>query len=455
MSQRPKVLRSKRTIVGTFDQVNPNAAGIDAGSTEHWVSVPEDRTDQPVRKFGVFTEDLYELADWLVSCKIDTVAIEATGVYWIPLFEILERRGLNPRLVDARSIGRRNKKKTDVLDCQWIRQLHTFGLLDAAFRPDDQTIVLRSYLRHRRMLIEYASDHIRHMQKALDLMNLKLHTVISDITGATGQRIIRSILAGQRDPNMLAAMRDSKCKNSEETIEKALMGNYRDEHLFALAQAVELYDAYQGKLADCDGKISALLETFDKKADSASAPTRKKQSRRKNQPRFDGRSLLCQIAGIDLVAIDGLDTSSVLTIISETGLDMSNWPTHSHFTSWLGLCPNPWITGGKPIPRRRLTPAPNRAAQAFRLAAQTLERSQSAVGAFFRRIKARQGRKAAIKATAHKLARIFYAMLTHRTNYHDQGAKHYETQYRERLVKSLEKKALTLSLQLVPLEVVH
>ncbi len=454
MSQRPKVLRSKRKIIGAFEQVNPNAAGIDAGSREHWVSVPEDRTDQPVRVFGTFTEDLYELADWLVSCGIDTVAIEATGVYWIALFEILERRGLNPRLVDARSIGRRNKK-TDVLDCQWIRQLHTFGLLDAAFRPDDQTVVLRSYLRHRRMLIDYASDHIRHMQKALDLMNLKLHTVISDITGVTGQRIIRAIVAGEHDPKVLASMSDPKCKSSKETIEKSLMGNYRDEHLLALRHAVELFDDYQQKLIDCDGKIAELLDTFDKKANRASLPTRKKKTRSKNQPRFDGRSLLYEIAGVDLVAIDGLSDSSVLTILSETGSDMSKWPSDAHFSSWLAVCPNPRVTGGKPIRGRHRHPPPNRAAQTFRLAAQSLERSQSALGAFFRRIKARHGRPAAIKATAHKLARIFYAMLKHHTLYQDQGAEYYEKKYRERLIKSLENKALAFGLQLVPLEVVH
>jgi len=456
MSQRPKVLRSERKIIGAFEQVNPNAAGIDVGSREHWVSVPEDRTDQPVQKFGTFTEDLYEMADWLVSCGVDTIAMEATGVYWIPLFEILERRGLNPRLINARSIGRRNKKKTDVLDCQWARQLHTFGLLDPAFRPDDQIGVLRSYLRHRRMLIEYASDHIRHMQKALDLMNLKLHTVISDITGVTGQRIIRSILAGQRDPKVLASMRDTKCKNSEETIEKALTGNYRDEHLFALRHAVELFDDYQAKLVDCDQKIEELLNTFDKKVNPPSPPPAKKTSRRnKNQPRFDGRSLLHQIAGVDLVAIDGLEISSVLTITSETGFDMSPWPTDGHFTSWLALCPNRHITGGKPIPGRKYNPAPNRAAQAFRLAARSLERSQSALGAFYRRIKARYGRAVAIKATAHKLARIFYAMLNNLTEYQDDGAEYYEKKYRERIIKSLERKALTFGLQLIPMEAVH
>ncbi len=455
MSKRPRVLRSKRKIIGSFITVNPDAAGIDAGSEEHWVSVPEDRSDTQVRAFGTFTEDLYALADWLVECRIKTVAIEATGVYWIPLVEILEARGLKPKLVDSRSIGRRNKKKTDVVDCQWIRQLHMHGLLDAAFRPNAEMLPLRAFMRQRRMLIEYASDHVRHMQKALDLMNVKLHLVISDITGVSGMRIIRAILAGECDPRKLAAMREKSCKNSEETIAKALMGNYREEHLFALAQAVELFDTYQRKLVECDEKIAAALATFDKKADGATLAKKSSQKRRKNQPRFDARTLIYQIAGVDLTAIDGLEASSVLTILSETGTDMSHWPSEAHFSSWLALCPNKWVTGGKPLAKKPPLIHPNRAAQAFRLAAQTLERAQCAIGAFFRRIKSRHGRQAAIKATAHKLSTIFYTILKTGTPYRDPGAAYYEERYRERLVKSLQKKATTLGYQLIPVQEVH
>jgi transposase len=434
--------------------VNPDAAGIDAGSDQHWVSVPEDRSEQPVQRFGTFTEDLYQLADWLVSCGIKTVAIEATGVYWVPLFEILEARGLNPRLVDSRSIGKRNKK-TDVVDCQWLRQLHTHGLLDGAFRPSEQMLPLRAYMRQRQMLISYASDHIRHMQKALDLMNLKLHLVIDDITGVTGQKIIQAILAGKRDPEQLAAMREPGCKNTVETIAKALMGNYREEHLFTLQQAVDLYNEYRAKVVQCDAQIESALKAFEQRANRSTLEKKKEPKKRKNQPRFDARTLLFEMVGVDLIAIPGFEASTALTIVAETGTDMSPWPSEAHFASWLALATNTPVSGGRPLAKKGPIVHPNRAAQAFRLAAQTIERTQCALGAFFRRIKARHGRKAAIKATAHKLATIYYSIIKNRTPYRDLGVDYYETRYREGLVKSLERKALTLGFQLVPSPEVH
>jgi len=453
MSKRPRVSRYAQKSIESLIVVNQRAAGIDAGSEQHWVSVPEECDEQPVRGFSTFTGDLNALADWLEACGITTVAIEATGVYWIPLVEVLEARGLAPKLVDSRSIGRRNRK-TDVLDCQWIRQLHSHGLLDGAFRPDAVMLPLRAFMRQRRMLIDYASDHVRHMQKALDLMNVKLHLVISDITGVTGLRIIHEILKGERDPNKLAALRDRACKNSKEIIAKALVGNYRDEHLFALQQALELFEEYGKQIAACDAKIAAALAVLEKKADGATLP-RKKSTRRKNQPRFDARTLIFEMTGVDLTAIDGLEASSLLTILSETGTDMTPWPSDAHFASWLALCPNKWVTGGKPLAKKPPVIHPNRAAQAFRLAAQTLERAQCATGAFFRRIKSRQGRAVAIKATAHKLATIFYTMLKTRTPYHDAGVDYYEERYRERLFNSLQKKAATLGFHLTPLQQVH
>lgn len=454
MSKRPRILRSQRKIIGPLEIVNPNAAGIDAGSEHHLVSVPEDRSDDPVRTFGAFTCDLHALADWLSACGITTVAIEATGVYWIPLYEILEQRGLNPKLIDSRSIGRRNKK-TDVLDCQWIRQLHTHGLLDAGFRPPAAMLPLRAFTRQRKMLIEYAADHIRHIQKALDLMNVKLHLVVSDTVGTTGLRIIRAILDGQRDPATLAALREPGCKASEQQFVNALIGNYRDEHLFALGQALDLFDFYQIKIAECDQQIAKHLATFDKCSDPARELPNKSRSRRKNQPHFDARTVLYDMVGIDLTAIDGLESSSVLTILSETGTDMSPWNSGKSFASWLALSPNNRITGGKPIRRSAPVIRPNRAAQAFRIAAQTLERAQCALGAFFRRIRAHHGRQVAIKATAHKLATIFYAMLKNRTEYRDPGVEYYEQRYRDNLVKSLARKAATLGFTLTPVETVH
>ncbi|HYH07133.1 MAG TPA: IS110 family transposase [Thermoanaerobaculia bacterium] len=454
MSKRPRVFRSQRKIIGPLEIVNPNAAGIDAGSEQHLVSVPEDRSDEPVRTFGTFTRDLHELAEWLQACRITTVAIEATGVYWMPLYEILEEHGLNPRLIDSRSVGRRNKK-TDVLDCQWIRQLHTHGLLDAAFRPPAMMLPLRSLTRQRRMLIEYAADHIRHMQKALDLMNIKIHLIVSDIVGVTGLRIIRAILDGQRNPRELAALRERGCKASEGEFVAALTGNYREEHLFALEQAVDLFSTYQTKIAECDAQIAKHLAAFEKRHNPDRQLPPRKLSRRKNQPHYDARTMLYEIAGVDLTAIPGLESGSLLTILAETGTDMSAWSTGKCFAAWLALAPNNRVTGGKPIRRGGFTIRPNRAAQAFRLAAQTIERADCALGAFFRRIRSRCGRPVAIKATAHKLALIFYAMLKNGTDYREPGADYYEQRYRDNLLRSLSKKAAVLGLTLTPLQEVH
>jgi transposase len=454
MSNPPRVLRDQRKIIGHFDIVNRNAAGIDAGSQGHLVSVPEDRTDEPVRTFGTFTKDLHALADWLIECGITTVAVEATGVYWIPLYEILEERNLKPKLIDSRSVGRRNKK-TDVLDCQWIRQLHTYGLLDAAFRPPAQMLTLRALMRQRRMLIEHAAQHIQHIQKALDLMNVKLHLVLSDVVGVTGLRIIRAILDGKRSPSELAALREPSCSGSEQMFVDALTGNYRSEHLFALGQAVKLFDFHQTLIAECDARVEAELTKLEKRNAAVTEKAGKKRSRRKNQLHFDGRTLLHQLAGVDLSAIDGLESATVLTILSETGTDMSPWSSAKHWAAWLTLAPNNRITGGKPIRKKGLIIRPNRAAQAFRLAAQTLERAQCALGAFFRRIRSRHGRQAAIKATAHKLALVFYSMLKNRTEYRDPGVNYYERRYRDSLLKSVTRNAATLGFALVPIQEVH
>jgi transposase len=455
MPKRPRVSRSQSKIIGHFDLVNPNAAGIDAGSKGHLVSVPEDRCTEHVRTFETFTKDLQALADWLVECGITTVAIEATGVYWVPLYEVLEQRGLNPKLIDSRSLGRRNKK-TDVVDCQRIRQLHMYGLLDAAFRPPAEILALRAMMRQRRMLIESSAQHIQHIQKALDLMNVKLHLVLSDIMGVSGLRIMRAILDGKRSPSELAALRDPACRGSEEMFVSALTGNYRPEHLFALKQAIELFDFHQKLIAECDLQIESQLKAFDTRATPPPTSTpAKKRPRRKNQLHFDARTLLHQLAGVDLSAIDGLETPTVLTILSETGTDLSPWRSGKHWAAWLNLAPNNRITGGKPIRKKAIVIRPNRAAQAFRLAAQTLERAQCALGSFFRRIRSRHGRPAAIKATAHKLALIFYAMLRNQTEYCDPGVDYYERRYRQNMLKSLSQRALDLGYQLIPMQEVH
>jgi transposase len=434
--------------------VHPDAAGVDAGSEQHYVSVPEDRCAEPVRMFGTFTSDLEALAQWLIECDVKTVAIEATGVYWIPLYEILLERGLDPHLVDSRSIGRRNKK-TDVLDCQWLRQLHTYGLLDGAFRPSNQILPLRALSRQRQMLIGYGADHIRHMQKALDLMNVKLHLAVSDMVGVTGLRIIRAIIKGQTDPKQLASLREPGCKSSEETFVKALTGNYRGEHLFSLKQALELFEVYQSKIVECDEQIAAALERLEKKTTEANPAIKRAKSRRKNQPHFDARTMLYQIAGVDLTTIPGLESNTVLTITSEVGIDMSPWRRGKDFSAWLALSPNIRRTGGKQLRKGMPVIDPNRAAQAFRLAAQTLEKTQTALGAFFRRVQSRLGRAGAIKATAHKLSLIYYAMLKSKTPYSDLGVNYYEERYRQRLLNSLKKKAADLGYALSPLQEVH
>ncbi|HKO54974.1 MAG TPA: IS110 family transposase [Thermoanaerobaculia bacterium] len=455
MPKRPRILRSQRQIIGHFATVNPHAAGIDAGSEHHLVSVPEDRCQEPVRTFGTFTKDLNALAEWLRACGITTVAVEATGVYWVPLYEILEERGLNPKLIDARSVGRRNKK-TDVLDCQWIRQLHMYGLLDGAFRPSASMLMVRALTRQRRMLIGYGADHVRHIQKALELMNVKLHLVVSDTVGVTGLRIIRAIVGGEREPSELAALREAGCGASEQTFVDALMGNYREEHLFALKQAVELFEVYQKKIAECDEQLATVLAGMEKRRQIANGnPLKQARGRRKNQPHFAAQTLLHEVAGIDLTAIHGFAASTVLTIISETGTDMSPWPSGKHFAAWLALSPNNRITGGKPIRKNNRLIRPNRAAQAFRLAAQTLERATGALGSFFRRIKSRHGRQVAIKATAHKLALIVYAMLKHQTEYREIDPADYEQRYRNTLLNSLTKKAAALGFSLTPLQEGH
>jgi transposase len=429
--------------------VHPNAAGIDVGSREHYVAVPPDRDEKPIRSFGTFTADLYQLADWLQKCGVDTVALESTGVYWIPLFEVLEERGFRVLLVDARRLKNVPGRKTDVLDCEWLQQLHTYGLLQSAFRPDDEICVLRSYLRQRAMLIEYASHHIQHMHKALEQMNVKLNNVISDITGSTGMAIIDAILQGQRDPVTLAKLRDRRCKNSEETIAKSLQGNWRDDHLFELRQAVELYRTYRAKLAECDARIEAYLETFEDCTDGKPLPP-KKRKRNPNAPQFDVRGHLYRMTGVDLTRIDGIDANTALKVISEIGLDITRWPTEKHFTSWLCLCPGNRKTGGKQRSGKTRRSA-NRAAAALRLAAQSLERSRSALGAYYRRMKARLGAPQAVTATAHKLARLVYHMLRHGIQYVDIGQEAYERKYHKRVLRNLHRRAHQMGYILMPI----
>ena len=368
-------------------QLNLNAAGIDVGATSHFVAVPADRAEPPVREFEAFTADLYRLADWLAQCGVETVVMESTGVYWIPLFGVLEERDFQVMLVDPRHIKNVPGRKTDVLDCQWLQQLHTYGLLSGAFRPDEDIRRLRSYLRQRAMLVEYASQHVQHMQKALTQMNVKLQNVIRDITGKTGMDIIEAIVRGERSPRRLAQLRDPRIKSDEKTIAKSLRGHWREEHIFELSQALALYRMYQDKIAECDREIEAQLERFEDRSDGEPPAPNGKKRNQKNAPRFDVQGQLYRMTGVDLTRIDGVDGFTALKVVSEVGADMTKWPSAKHFASWLGLSPNNRITGGR-VMSSKTKPSANRAAAALRLVANALHRSGSALGAFLRRKKA-------------------------------------------------------------------
>ena len=451
-TKKKKALPQKKSGSSSFPIINTNAAGIDIGADEHWVAVPEDRDEEPVRPFGCFTADLHAMATWLKACGITTVAMESTGVYWIPAYQILEEHGFEVNLVNVRHVKNVPGRKTDVSDCQWIQRLHTYGLLSGSFRPDDQMCVLRSYWRHRENLIRCAAAHIQHMQKALTEMNIQLHRMLAEVTGVTGMRIIRAILEGERDREKLALMRAHGVKSTPEAIAKALEGDYREEHLFALRQAVELYDFYHRQIEACDREIERYLHTFTTKVDLLQNPLpRSKRKGKKpvgNQSFVDLRAELYRVSGIDFTQIPGLDALTVQKVVSEVGLDPGKFPMEKRFVSWLGLCPNNRITGGK-IKSTKTNKTANRAAAAFRMAAQSLANSTSGLGGFYRRIRARLGAPKAVTATAHKLARIFYRMWTTGQSYKDLGADYYENRYKERVLRNITKRARDLGYEAI------
>jgi transposase len=452
-ARRKKAKRSQRSRQG-LQTVMPNAAGIDVGAASHFVAVPIDRDDEPVREFSAFTSGLHALADWLQSCGVETVAMESTGVYWIPLYDLLEERGIEVFLVNARHIKGVPGRKSDVLDCQWLQQLHSYGLLRRSFRPDADFLKLRTYLRHRGTLIDARSSLVQQMQKALTLSNLQLHLVVTDIAGQTGMRIIRDILAGNHDPNSLAEHRHYRCKASADEIAEALRGEFREEHLFLLRQAVELYDAYGAKLAECDHVLEQLLKqvVHQQCADIQRPPLprpQKKPQRRPKEAQFDIRGPLYQLTGVDLTAVPGLNELSALQLVGEIGIDMARWKTADHFVSWTTLAPSCRITGGKARPSRRPASA-HRVAEILRMAAMNAGRTTSALGGFYRRLAVRAGKGKAIVALAAKLARIIYAMLRNHTAFEDGGAAAYEERYRVRVVRNLERRAQDLGFQLVP-----
>jgi transposase len=447
MPRRPKKKAQTQPVI-----LQPDSAGIDIGATELFVAVPPDRAVESVRAFGTFTEDLHALAAWLTECRIKTVAMESTGVYWIPLFQILETRGFEVCLVNARHVKNVPGRKSDVLDCQWLQYLRSVGLLRGSFRPPDQVCVLRTYLRHRDMLVKSAARHVQHLQKALTQMNLQLHHVISDLTGLTGLAILDAILAGERDPQKLAALRDRRIKASDATIAKALRGDYRAEQLFTLKQALALYRYYHAQVLDCDREIEKHLATFAAKtSEPPPAPVgRQRKKPERNQPQFDLRTHLHRILGVDLTALPGLSTINVHTLFSEVGSDLSKFPSAKHFASWLGLCPDHRISGGK-ILSAHTRSVKSRAAFALRMAAYSAGRSYSAIGEYFRRMRARLGSPKAITATAHKLARIIFHLLSTGSPFDETVFARNEALYQQRRTAILRQQARELGFTLSPL----
>jgi transposase len=437
-----------------MSRIHPNAAGVDIGAIEIVACVAGDENTQIVKAFGNYTVDLQALAQWMKSYRIKTVAMESTGVYWIPLFEELERQGFECLLISSRSLRRVAGRKSDISDAQWIQTLHTYGLLEGSFRPQGDLVALRTLLRHRCQLIEHRSPHIQHMQKALLQMNVQLSQAVTDVTGMTGQKIIRAILAGAREPQALAALREAGCKKSAEEIGKALTGTWREEHLFVLKQSVLLYDFYTEQIQACDEEIERLygLTRPDWETGEVEPFTRrKKNSRSKNLPQHpeEIRKHLKRISGVDLSVVDGFGVSLAQTMILEVGTDMSRFPDEKHFCSWLGLAPKHEISGGKVLKNNTLKTR-NRAGQAFRMAAQSVKQAECVFGVFYRRLKARLGPSQATVATAHAVARVVYRMLKYQVEYEPLSLNEYQRQYEAQQIKYIKKRAAKFGFQLVP-----
>jgi hypothetical protein len=446
-------MAKKKNKVRSLRVLHPDAAGIDIGSDEHWVAVPADRTEKSVMPFRTFTSDLQRLADWLKDCGIRTVAMESTGVYWIPLYELLEERGFEVLLVNAAHARNVPGRKSDVLDCQWLQELHAFGLLRASFRPGPRIAELRAYTRHRQTLIEEGARQIQRMQKSLDQMNVQLHHVIADISGKTGMTVVRQIVAGNHDPELLAQYRDPRCRASKEVVVEALRGHYKSEHLFTLQQALSLYDVFTTHIKECDDRIDAVLREVA--AEFPDTDTPKKTAKfpaRGNQIAFDVRNPLQRIfGGVDVQSLAGIGPLTALNLLSETGHDMTRWPTEKHFTSWLNFAPGTKISGGRRLSSRR-RPGRNRAGLILRQAASALARTQTALGAFYRRIAARRSKAVAIVATARKLACAYYRLLRFGGEYVEHGADAAERSYQQRRLIAMKRQAKLMGFDLTPLQ---
>ena len=431
--------------------VHPKAAGIEVGNEEHWVAVPPDAAPHPVQSFGCFTKDLKEMAEWLVGCGIETVAMQSTGVYWMGLYDILTERGIRVFLVNAADTKNLPGRKTDIQECQWLLKLHTFGLLRNSFRPEKEILEMRTYWRQRQQHIGDASRSIQHMQKVLTQMNIQLANAISDLSGTTGQAILKAILEGERDSRKLARLRDPRIKASEEVVAQSLEGNWRRDLLFVLKQEVESYQGLQKKIAECDEQLQRHYETMETQADPQQLPAVKREKRaRGNVPEgFDLREQLYRVTGVDLTAIDGMNVLTAQTVIAEVGFDMSKFQTEGHLVSYLGLSPKNKVSGGKVVGRERQK-STNRAGTLLKLAAGTLLHSDTYLGAQYRRLRSKLGAPKARKAMANRMARIIYRMLKYGEKYVDKGQEFYEQKYRAIQIRALTKKASELGLQLLP-----
>ena len=436
-----------------MSQVHPHAAGVDIGATEIMVCLVNDASVQLVRAFGSYTVDLQAIGRWLAEHDVETVAMESTGVYWIPLFEELERQGFHCHLISSRSLRRVPGRKSDVMDCQWIQTLHSYGLLESSFRPEADLVALRTLLRHRAQLIRHRSPHILHMQKALLQMNIQLSQALSDVTGITGLNIIRAIVAGERDPHKLAELRNYRCQKDESEIAKALTGTWREEHLFILKQSLAFYDFYTAQIEVCDMEIEhtyGLVRPEWEVVEHQTTTSGKRNSHSKNAPKeVEVRKHLKRICGVDLTAVHGVSASLAQTIVIEVGTDMSKFPNEKHFCSWLGLAPKNDISGGKVLQSSTLKTR-NRAGQAFRMAAGSVMRADCMFGVHYRRQRSRLGPAQAAVATAHLIARVVYRMLKYKVEYEPLSVAEYEKHYQDQQLKYLEKKAAKFGLQLVP-----
>lgn len=457
----PSASRAPHEKPAVLTVLHPHAAGIDVHSDMHMVCVPAasvgpddaraaEGMPANVRRFGAYSCDFNAIADWLAACGVATVAMESTGVYWIPLFELLEARGFEVYLVEPGQLSHCGARpKTDVLDVQWIQRLHTYGLLRPSFRPPDSIMALRGYHRQRQMQVRYAASHVQHMQKALEQMNVKLSEVLADITGLTGRRIIEAILQGERDPRTLAALRDIQCHNDTATIAQALEGTWRPEHLFALQQAYDLYQFHHRQMAQCDEKIAAELAKLpDRAGDKPFVPKPRKGGRKPNNLTFAAGEPLFKALGVDLTEIEGIDVATALVILAEIGVDVSRFPTEKHFASWLGVCPRQYESN-KTAKKRGPRKGKNRIGIALRMAAQGLGKTKSPLAMFYKRIKSRIGGKGAITATAHKLACLVYRMLKYGREYVKQSMEEYERKMKDQLERSLRRKAAALGYELV------